>query len=75
MIFKNRKAPRKEEVLIYDLNETKSRLEAVEGLFSYATDPDMIESATFEIDALNAKYGRLLKEIRALARDKAVGDE
>ncbi len=72
-IFKRRKPAGRREALICDLNETKSRIEAAEGAFSFATDPDMIESAVLELGALGARYGKILREIRELRdADEAV---
>lgn len=71
-IFKHK--PRNTEMskLIDVLNETKDKLDAANNRYDYLTDPDMIDSAIFEIESLTAKYRLLIKDIKRYSDKEAV---
>ncbi|MBQ8184482.1 MAG: YaaL family protein [Lachnospiraceae bacterium] len=52
--------------LLDDLHLTKNALDAAYSNFDNATDPDLIDSCTFEIYAAQKRYKFLLEQARSM---------
>ncbi|MDL2288845.1 YaaL family protein [Oscillospiraceae bacterium OttesenSCG-928-F05] len=55
---------RERRELLISLDRTKEELEFARIGFNMASDPDLVESSVFEINALQARYNYLLRRIR-----------
>ena len=51
--------------MIQELNNVKNELENAENIFNFTTDSDLLDSSIYKLEALNAKYRKLLKEIKS----------
>ena len=52
--------------LMDSLNHTKTLINQAYGGFNTASDSDLIESYVFEINALQARYNYLLRQVKEL---------
>lgn len=68
---------RERQELLEGLDRTKVQLHQAYACFNRASDPDLIESYVFEINALQRRYSYLLRKVRevdsALALSAAEG--
>jgi hypothetical protein len=67
--FFHRSARREEEerrALLEGMRQTRTSIHQAYVGFNTAHDPDLIESYVFEINALQARYSYLLRQVRAL---------
>ena len=55
------------------LGQTRALIAQAYAGFNAAGDPDLIESYVFEINALQARYSYLLRRVKELDGDAAVG--
>ena len=58
--------------LIHDLHQTKNALDTAYSNFEHAVDPDLIDSCTYEIYAVQKKYKFLLEQARAMDLQKFI---
>ena len=65
-LFKNRE----KEQLLKEIDSTVVALESVYSKFENVTEPDLIDCAIFELNAIQKRYHYLLKQIKEL--DKAM---
>ena len=59
--------PEKEK-LLSELHTTIKSLEAANTRFEYTTEPDLIDCAIFELNAIHIKYKFLLKKMKELEK-------
>lgn len=52
--------------LLEGLGKTKEQIDHAYACFNRASDPDLIESYVFEINALQRRYSYLLRKVREL---------
>lgn len=66
LLTKNNKKRRDEEEadIIFQLRETKKKMDCIESWFSLENDENLIESCIYEREALNARYKYLMKLAR-----------
>lgn len=74
---RKRQGQRQEErqVLLDALERTRVLLTQAHGDFNAASDPDLTESYIYEIKALQARYGYLLRQIKELSGEELSGEE
>lgn len=70
-IFPLRKRPESPEqqerqTLLEGLNKTRELIDQAYACFNQESDPDLIESYVFEINALQSRYSYLLRRIREM---------
>ena len=58
------------QVLLDALERTRVLLTQAHGDFNAASDPDLTESYIYEIKALQARYGYLLRQIKELSGEE-----
>lgn len=63
-LFSRKKRPH-EDLLIKEINNTKSALEAAYSQFEYVVDPDLIDSCIYQLNAIQNRYKYLLKQAKA----------
>ena len=61
------------QALLEGLGQTRALIAQAYAGFNAAGDPDLIESYVFEINALQARYSYLLRRVKELDGDAAVG--
>ena len=66
MIRKLKKISHKNTIL-EELSLTKLALECANSRFDYASDPDLIDSSIFEVNAAQKKYKYLLTELKSIS--------
>ena len=59
--------------LLASLASTRTLIQQAYGGFNTVSDSDLIESYVFEINALQARYSYLLRRVKELDGDAAVG--
>ena len=64
-LFKNRE----KEQLLKEIDSTVVALESVYSKFENVTEPDLIDCAIFELNAIQKRYHYLLKQIKELEKD------
>lgn len=70
--FKKREetmAERDRRELLGEVDRTQKSLQQAFACFNYVSDPDLIEASVFEINALQARYAYLLKQLKELGMD------
>ena len=63
-LFKNRE----KEQLLKEIDSTVVALESVYSKFEHVTEPDLIECAIIELNAIQKRYHYLLKQIKELEK-------
>ena len=58
--------------LLEGLDRTKVLINQAYSCFNRESDPDLIESYVFEINALQSRYSYLLRRIREIERESAL---
>ncbi len=53
-------------VLLEGLNKTRELIDQAYACFNQESDPDLIESYVFEINALQSRYSYLLRRVREM---------
>ncbi|MDR0937683.1 MAG: hypothetical protein LBM98_13495 [Oscillospiraceae bacterium] len=66
-ISQKRNLPQELAALLSELKSVSTDLSAAYSEFGRATEPEMIDSAVFAINALDAEYGVILRKIKKLA--------
>lgn len=69
--FRRGNPPLEEErrTLLEGMRQTKRSINQAYAGFNTTRDPDLIDAYVFEINALQARYSYLLRQIRALEED------
>lgn len=76
LFFKTvKKAPTERELLKDEILATLEEIRAAEKRFSFTEDPDLIDSAIFELNSLNSRFNGLLKKAKLLDAALAVSAE
>ena len=65
----NRALEEERHALINGMRQTKISINQAYAGFNATRDPDLIESYVFEINALQARYSYLLRQMRALEEE------
>lgn len=60
------------QALLEGLNRTKILINQAYSCFNRESDPDLIESYVFEINALQSRYSYLLKRVREMEEPTAL---
>ncbi|MBC7958595.1 MAG: DUF2508 family protein [Vallitaleaceae bacterium] len=64
--FPRRKFRSDEEEIIYNIERVKDALEMAYAQFNWATEPHMVDSTIYEVNANLLKYEYLLQQAKAL---------
>ncbi len=67
-LFSRKKRPKKDDLLINEINKTKIALEAAYSNFENVVDPDLIDSCIYEMNAVQNRYKFLLKQAKEQLR-------
>ncbi len=70
-IFRKKKT-KKDDPLLLELAKTKIELETAYSNFENVTDPDLIDSSIYEVNAVQQRYKYLLRQIKSDETDAAV---
>ncbi len=70
-IFRKKKT-KKDDPLLFELAKTKIELETAYSNFENVTDPDLIDSSIYEVNAVQQRYKYLLRQIKSDETDAAV---
>lgn len=70
-IFRKKKT-KKDDPLLLELAKTKIELETAYSNFENVTDPDLIDSSIYEVNAVQQRYKYLLRHIKSDETDAAV---
>ena len=63
-IFRKKKT-KKDDPLLLELAKTKIELETAYSNFENVTDPDLIDSSIYEVNAVQQRYKYLLRQIKS----------
>lgn len=66
---------RERDALAEELRDTRFAIQRTYARFNYTGDPDLIEAAVFEIKAHQARYSYLLRQLKALERQRREREE
>ena len=69
-IFRKKKT-KKDDPLLLELAKTKIELETAYSNFENVTDPDLIDSSIYEVNAVPQRYKYLLRQIKSDETDAA----
>ncbi len=69
-IFRKKKT-KKDDPLLLELAKTKIELETAYSNFENVTDPDLIDSSIYEVNAVQQRYTYLLRQIKSDETDAA----
>ncbi len=69
-IFRKKKT-KKDDPLLFELAKTKIELETAYSNFENVTDPDLIDSSIYEVNAVQQRYKYLLRQIKSDETDAA----
>ena len=69
-IFRKKKT-KKDDPLLLELEKTKIELETAYSNFENVTDPDLIDSSIYEVNAVQQRYKYLLRQIKSDETDAA----
>ena len=69
-IFRKKKT-KKDDPLLLELAKTKIELETAYSNFENVTDPDLIDSSIYEVNAVQQRYKYLLRQIKSDKTDAA----
>ena len=69
-IFRKKKT-KKDYPLLFELAKTKIELETAYSNFENVTDPDLIDSSIYEVNAVQQRYKYLLRQIKSDETDAA----
>lgn len=69
-IFRKKK-PEKNDPLLFELAKTKIELETAYSNFENVTDPDLIDSSIYEVNAVQQRYKYLLRQLKSDETDAA----
>ena len=69
-IFRKKKT-KKDDPLLLELAKTKIELETAYSNFENVTDPDLIDSSIYEVNAVQQRYKYLLRQIKSDEADAA----
>ena len=70
-IFRKKKT-KKDDPLLFELAKTKIELETAYSNFENVTDPDLIDSSIYEVNAVQQRYKYLLRQIKSDETDALV---
>lgn len=70
MALNRRSAGNAEKSLIEEIEAVKGKLEAASARFEFLSDPDLVESCIYEMQALTARYRFLVREARSMGITK-----
>lgn len=66
----DRELEEERHTLLEGMRQTKLSINQAYAGFNTTRDPDLIESYVFEINALQARYSYLLRQVRALEEER-----
>ncbi|MDE6874347.1 MAG: YaaL family protein [Lachnospiraceae bacterium] len=69
-IFRKKK-PEKNDTLLLELAKTKIELETAYSNFENVTDPDLIDSSIYEVNAVLQRYKYLMRQLKLDETDAA----
>lgn len=61
-----RKQPHEWEILSYQIKNTQLALETAYSNFDNVTDPELIDSIIYEVNAIQQRYQYLIQQLKAL---------
>ncbi len=68
----HKKKTKKDDSLLLELAKTKIELETAYSNFENVTDPDLIDSSIYEVNAVQQRYKYLLRQIKSDETDALV---
>lgn len=63
-VFKQSESDKSGDELLCEIEAVKQGLNSVSSRFEFQSDPDLVESCIYEMQALTARYRYLLREAR-----------
>lgn len=66
MKMQKRKQPHEWEILSYQIKNTQLALETAYSNFDNVTDPELIDSIIYEVNAIQQRYQYLIQQLKAL---------
>ena len=66
MKMQKRKQPHEWEILSYQIKNTQLALETAYSNFDNVTDPELIDSIIYEVNAIKQRYPYLIQQLKAL---------
>lgn len=70
-VFKQKAIENSSTMLLSEIEAVKHGLASATAMFEFQSDPDLVESCIYEIQALTARYRYLLREARRLGIKKS----
>ena len=68
----HKKQTKKDDPLLFELAKTKIELETAYSNFENVTDPDLIDSSIYEVNAVHQRYKYLLRQLKLDETDALV---
>jgi len=65
-VFKQTESDKSSDELLCEIEAVKQGLNSVTSRFEFQSDPDLVESCIYEMQALTARYRYLLREARRI---------
>ncbi len=66
MRFRKNRIPKEREILHYEIQRTQLALETAYSNFDNATEPELIDSFIYEMNAIQQRYQYLMQQIKEL---------